>query len=127
MNVENYMHEKEVEELHDSKIASLEFESVKVSLNLDENLDRRIRYVSSELGLKRSEFMRDLMNLALNEFENHLNLDSQDFDQPYANYVYAGMEEFKIGPFTFTKEQFIEMVKSSKEKEEEKEDGVTNE
>lgn len=118
MDVAEYLTMKEIEALHDTKVAQLEFETVKISLNIDDNLDRRIRYIATELELKRSEFMRDLMTLALSEFEEHLGLDSHDFDKPYANYVYAGMDEFKIGPITITKDQFIEMIKSTRNKEE---------
>lgn len=124
MDVASYLEQKEIEALHDTKFAQLEFETVKISLNIDDNLDRRIRYISSELELKRSEFMRDLMTLALYEFEQHLGLDPLDFDEPYANYVYAGMNDFKVGPITITKEQFIEMIKASRR---ENEEAATNE
>lgn len=119
MNVAEYLEMKEIEGLYDVKVAQLEFESKKISLNIDDDFYRRICYISAELELKRSEFMRDLMALALTEFEKHLGLDVHDFDKPYANYVYAGMDEFKVGPITITKEQFIEMIKASRNKEEE--------
>lgn len=114
MDVENYIHLREVEEMQGDDIASFEFPMVKASLNIADDVDKRVRYLSSELGLKRSEFMRDILTMALVEFEKHFNLDPLDFDEPYANYVYAGIDDFKVGPITVTKQQFIEMVKKSR-------------
>lgn len=123
MNVENYIRLREVEEIQGSDIASFEFPMVKVSLNIADDIDRRIKYLSSDLGMKRSEFMRDMLTMALVEFEKHFNLDPLNFDEPYANYVYAGVDDFKLGPITVTKQQFIDMVRKSSEKNE----GVENE
>lgn len=118
MDVENYINLRELEEAEGSDLATFEFPMVKASLNIPDDIDRRVRYISSDLGLKRSEFMRDLLNLALVEFEKHFELDPNDFDKPYANYVYAGIDDFKIGPITVTKGQFIEMMKAARKKEE---------
>lgn len=117
LDIKNYLHEKEVEQLAGNDVAGIEFPRVKMSLNLPDDLNQRIHYMAAELDLKRSEFTRDLLSLALVEFEKHFGLDPQDFKKPYAHFIYSNMEDFKVGSIVITKSRFIEMIQSTRNKE----------
>lgn len=118
MDFKQYVEEvrlaKEIEE------ATSDF--VKFSINVDDNINRRLKYVASELEITRAELTRDLIERSLYHLEIALELDPLDFDKPYANSLYAHLDHVTVSGIKLGKEDFIQAIKSAREREEKEKD-----
>ncbi len=119
MNVKDYVGEKMVlKELKEQEIEK-SFYTVKFSVNIDEVLNRRLKFVADELAVTRAELTRDLVTMALVEVEKQLNLNPHDFDSNYANHLYGDLEYVSVADdngkvfMNLPKADFIKMVKES--------------
>lgn len=97
---------------------------VKFSINVDDNINRRLKYVASELEITRAELTRDLIERSLYHLEIALGLDPLDFEKPYANSLYAHLDHVTVSGIKLPKEDFVQAIKSARTRErEEKEKG----
>ncbi|GKW46901.1 hypothetical protein [Planococcus sp. NCCP-2050] len=90
---------------------------VKFSINVDDNVNRRLKYVAGELEITRAELTRDLIERSLYQLETALELDPLDFDKPYANTLYAHLDYVTVSGIKLAKEDFIQAIKASRERE----------
>ncbi|MCA5250165.1 hypothetical protein K1S56_27215, partial [Klebsiella pneumoniae] len=70
--------------------------NVKLSINIDEVMNRRFTYVAQQLGMKRAELFRELALEALAAVEKELGLDPYDLDSSYAQLLYEGLDEINV-------------------------------
>ncbi|MCH4827518.1 hypothetical protein ACQKDD_15475 [Planococcus kocurii] len=122
MDFKKYVEEvrltKEIEE------ATSDF--VKFSINVDDNINRRLKYVAGELEITRAELTRDLIEQSLYHLEIALGLDPLDFDKPYANSLYAHLDHVTVSGIKLAKEDFIQAIKSAREREEKEKNTEAN-
>ena len=93
--------------------------NVKLSINIDEVMNRRFTYVAQELGMKRAELFRELALEALAAVEKELGLDPFDPDSSYAQRLYEGLDEINIylsdsPPIPISREKYFELLRSAK-------------
>lgn len=111
----NINYNKYVEEVRLSKeIEENKSDLVKFSINVDDNVNRRLKYVAGELEITRAELTRDLIQMSLDQLERALGLDPLDFEKPYANMLYAHLDTISVSGLKFPKEDFIQAIKDSR-------------
>ncbi|ODA14959.1 hypothetical protein A5N86_17225 [Geobacillus thermoleovorans] len=94
--------------------------NVKLSINIDEVMNRRFTYVAQQLGMKRAELFRELALEALAAVEKELGLDPYDLDSSYAQLLYEGLDEINVydvngRPIPLSREQYFEVLRGRKE------------
>lgn len=117
---------KYVEEVRLAKeIEEATSDFVKFSINVDDNINRRLKYVASELEITRAELTRDLIERSLYHLEIALGLDPLNFDEPYANSLYAHLDHVTVSGIKLAKEDFIQAIKAAREREKKEKNSET--